>query len=419
VSTATDVLDDVATRGGHMAAEQTISRWEGNARDFSSIFGRDGRSVSESAARNHNSPRFGGRYDEYLAEAARLYRRVLQGDRRAAIDFREAMSTSDFPNLFADILDRQILANYNTTPVSWEAFARRGTVRDFRQVKRFTLDGGMGVLGNVGELGEYPMASLTDGGYSYKVSKFGRRMGLDWEDLINDDLDAFRDLPMRLGVSARRTEEFFATGLFASSTGPNSTYFASANKNIVTTGTLNPSLSISALQAAFTVLASQVDPDGGPIIIDGVTLVVPPALIVPANNIMNATQIWTAAGSGGASSDAGRGDRLNTVNWMANKVKVVSDPWLPIIDTTHGNTGWYLFADPGVGRPAMEVGFLQGHEVPDTFQKLPNQQRVGGGAAAPEDGDFETDRIDWKVRHVIGGTLMDVKAGFASNGTGS
>lgn len=414
MSNAIDVLDDVTTGSG-LAAQRTVHGWQGNESDFSSLFVGDGRSVAQRAARLQESPR----YKQALTEVAKLYARVLKGDRRATWTFQEAMSTSDFQNLFSDILDRQILANYNTAPVQWDMIARRGTVRDFRQVKRFTLDGGMAVLGNVGQLGEYPMAKLTDGGYSYTVAKFGRRMGLSWESLINDDLDSFRNLPMRLGTAAKRTEEFFATGLFAQANGPNSTYFTAGNKNIVTSGTLNPALSISALQAAFTVLASQVDPDGGPIVIDGVTLVVPPALLVPAQNILNATQIWTAAGSGGAASDAGRADRLNTVNWMANKVKLLSDPWLPLISTTNGNTSWYLFADPNVGRPAMEVGFLQGHETPDTFQKLPNQVRVGGGAAMPEDGDFETDRVDWKIRHVVGGTLMDVKAGFASNGTGA
>jgi hypothetical protein len=244
------------------------------------------------------------------------------------------------------------------------------------------------------------------------VSKFGRRIPLDWETMLNDDLDAFRDIPDRLGNAARRSEEKFATGLYASSGGPNATFFASGHSNLITA---NPVLSVTGLQAAYTTLAAQVDTDGAPIYINGTVLVVPPALEVVANNIINATEILAAAGGG----DGTGNDQVRAVNWMRNKVKVMVNPWIPIIDTTHGSTGWYLFSDPSVGRPAAEVGFLIGHEVPELFQKTPNAVRVGGGLVAPEDGDFDTDSVEWKVRHVFGGTLMDFRAAVASSGAGS
>jgi hypothetical protein len=40
--------------------------------------------------------------------------------------------------------------------------------------------------------------------------------------------------------------------------------------------------------------------------------------------------------------------------------------------------------------------------------------RVGGGGVNPTDGDFDTDTAEYKVRHVLGGTLMDPKAAVAS-----
>jgi hypothetical protein len=64
----------------------------------------------------------------------------------------------------------------------------------------------------------------------------------------------------------------------------------------------------------------------------------------------------------------------------------------------------------------MEIGFLTGHETPELFQKSPNAMRVGGGAVSPEDGDYDTDATEWKIRHVFGGTLMDPKSGVASPG---
>ena len=52
--------------------------------------------------------------------------------------------------------------------------------------------------------------------------------------------------------------------------------------------------------------------------------------------------------------------------------------------------------------------------------------RMGPGAGVmpgttntnPMEGDFETDSIDYKVRHYIGGTLLDSVCAVASNGSG-
>lgn len=353
------------------------------------------------------------RYRQRLLEAARLYEQVLKGDRYAALTFQEAMSTSDFAHLFGDILDRQILAKYQSMPVQWSAYARRGRVRDFRQVKRYTLDGAEATLDRVRELTEYPAAPLMDGFYAYEVGKFGRRVALSWEDLVNDDLDAFASIPDRLGNAARRTEEKFVTSLYASSTGPNSGFFSNGNRNLVASGA-SSALSVSSLQAAYTLLASQVDADGAPIYIESAVLVVPPALKVTAMNILNAVELTAASGGG----DGTGTDQLTVANWMRNDVTPVVNPWLPLISTdgTVGSTAWYLFANPQVGRPALELGFLVGHEIPELFQKSPNAVRVGGGAVAPEDGDFDSDSVEWKIRHTLGGTLMDPKSAVASPG---
>lgn len=348
-------------------------------------------------------------YQKKFLEALGLYRDVIRGDRRAALDFQEAMTTSDFQFLFGDIIDRQMLAAYQQMPVQWASLARRGRVRDFRSVKRFVLDGGEAVLDEVGEQAEYPAAPLHDGVYEYRVRKFGRRIPLSWETLVNDDLDAFADIPRRLGSAARRSEERFVTSLYATSTGPNSSFFSAGNGNLT-----DAPLSVAGLQEAFRLLGEQLDADGAPIYVDAAVLVVPPALEVPARNILNATEIFAATGGGDGTSN----DQLRVTNWMRNRVQLVVNPWLPIVDQTTGSTAWYLFSDPNVGRPAMEIGFLIGHESPELFQKSPNATRVGGGLVDSTDGDFDTDSVEWKVRHVFGGVLMDPKSAVASTGTG-
>lgn len=351
-------------------------------------------------------------YLSRLAEAAGLYERALNGNRRDVLNFQEAMSTSDFPSLFGDVLDRQLLGAFREYPVTYTGYVRVGTVPDFRSVKRFSLDGAEGQLSQVPELTEYPASSVDDNVDTYSVAKYGRRIGLSFEALVDDDLDAFRTLPERLARAARRTEQKFVTGLYVGTTGPHGSLYTAPFANIVTS---NPALSLNALQTAWTVLLSQRDADGEPIFVDVVTLVVPPALEIVANNIVNALQINVKENGGSTNTE------LETRNWMAGRVKVVVDPYIPIVaSSSNGNTSWFLFASPSDGRAAIELGKLRGNTEPALFQQIPDSRRIGGGEDVV---DFDYDKTAWKVRHILGGTRLLNTLGYkmtvASNGSGS
>ena len=347
-----------------------------------------------------------------LAEAAQFMADVY-GGKRPLHQLREALTTSDFPYLFGDILDRQMLANYQEAPYSWNRYCKRARVRDFRQVKRFALTGAEGALAAVPQLTAYPAATMGDAYYYYTVAKYGKIIPISWEALINDDLGAFQDLPARLGKSARRTEEKLATELFVNTTGPHSSLYTGGTNQI----TSNPVLSINALQTAMGYLLTQEDSDGEPIVVERMILVVPPQLQVTAYNILNAVQIWAKTEGGGTSAQ-----ELVVGNWVKNAgiVETVTNFYIPqVASSSNGSTSWFLFADPNAGRAALELGFLIGHEQPEVFMKSPNAARVGGGSAAPTDGDFDTDAITYKVRHVVGGGRMDPKMTVASSGAGS
>jgi hypothetical protein len=404
----------------------------------------------------------GNTRDRMYTEARRLIDRVLRGDRYAAVLFQEALTTSDFAVYFGDVLDRSVLANYAETPYTWDLYCKRAIIRDFRQAKIFRFDRGASVLdgpiqpaanpagisasGPTGlqEIAEYPMAKRTTTDYLDQLYKFGRLMDFSWETLVNDDLDALKDTPALFGRAARRTEEKRATELICGASGPNSTFFSTANKNILTHAVNsavtvdNAHLSITSLQQALIVLMSQVDLDGEPISIEDFTLVYPPALDVVAKNILNATQVWMNDQGGtigtegsGATQSAISLQRLLADNWAKNIVKPAKNYYLPIVNTTNGSTAWYLFANPKNGRPALQQSFLLGHEMPELFMKAPNQITIGEGRmgpgtgsmnmsgnnmANPYDGDFQTDSIIYKIRHVLGGTLLDPIMALASTG---
>lgn len=391
-------------------ALEQVSRWSAaSAPSTGGMYAGEGVRPGQVAQRGLGQ----AKYNQLLLEAMGLYKRVQAGNRYAALQFSEAMSTSDFPLLFGDILERQMLGFYSVRAVNWQLTTRRSRVRDFRTVKRFTIDGAQGVLETVAELANYPAVSLDTGSYEYQVAKYGKRIPFSWETMINDDLDAFNDMPQRLALSARRTEERFQTALFTGATGPNSTFFSVGHANLVTG---NPALSLLGVQAAITQLNTQVDADGAPIYIGEYVLEVPPALEVVANNIINAVQIWAADGGG----DGTGNNQLQATNWLSGRLKVKVNPWLPLVDVSaNKNTTWYIWASPGEGRPAMEMGFLVGHESPELFMKSPNAIRIGGGGLVdPMAGDYDSDAIEWKVRHVLGGTLMDYRMAVVSNGSG-
>ncbi len=77
---------------------------------------------------------------------------------RAEYLLREAMTTSDFPYLFGDVLDRQVLARYKASTPIWRQICRQSTVpRIYPQIGgyRFAITGGDQTLAEVPEKGEY------------------------------------------------------------------------------------------------------------------------------------------------------------------------------------------------------------------------------------------------------------------------
>lgn len=336
--------------------------------------------------------------------------------------FKEAMSTSDFPLLFGDVIDRAMLGKYREWAPTWPAYAARRVLRDFRNVSDYDVTGGEAPLDLVPQGDEYPERALSESRRQWRVFKRGAAMPFLWEAIVNDDFQALADVPDRFARASRRTEDKVATELHVDVNGPHAAVYTAGFKNIINiangAATNNPALSIVGLQDGFKVLARQVDADSQPILIEMVTLEVPPALEITALNILNALQMEIVEAGGTANQ------KLIAVNWMKNRLRLVVNPYIPLTaSTANGSTSWFLHATPqgdaSGGRPAFRVGFLRGHEEPEMFMKAPNAVRVGGGDVSPMDGDYEHDEVGYKVRYVIGGTVTDEKMTAASNGSGA
>lgn len=340
---------------------------------------------------------------DYRTRVAETYRQLIKpafdGDKYARLDLQEAMSRSDFPILFGDVLYRQLAAKYALQPTVWQKIAQRKVVQDFRATKLIDILGGKGVLDDVAELAPYPRRALEETEIEMSVGKTGASIAWSWEMGVNDDLGAFRDLPDRLAQAARNTEDYKAAGVFATAAGPQAWLGAPA------TVPLND----ANLQAAVTAVTDVKDEDDTPIIIGTPVLMVPQSLALTAQEIVDTVTVKTT--SGGKEREV-RGNGLTVTP------EIVVNPWLTSIDkSAKAGTTWYLFAGPNSPRPAAFELFLNGNESPDIRLRNDAGVRPGGGAVDPTEGGFERDDVEYRIRHVVAGSRGFDDAVYVSTGS--
>jgi len=319
---------------------------------------------------------------------------------------REALTTSDFPYLFGDVLDRQVLASYKAVDPVWKAFVRPGTVpRIFPQVGgyRFAITGGDQYLDEVAEKGEYKASERDEARYPIYVKKYGRQFDISFESIVNDDLGALQDTPERFARAAIRTEHRLVTTAYAGDVGTH----AGGNlyQNAVNEGVL--ALTLANLETSCQNMMAFTDANGEPIMNRPKFLVVGPANEFNGRAILtSALKQWTEVG-------AGAGIPVPTANVMSQiGLQLIVDPYMPIIDTD-GAGSWYLFADPR-DIAAIETDHLVGHETPEICMKASDKVAVGGGLISPMSGDFETDNVIYRVRDVFGANKLDWRATYAN-----
>ncbi|MBU0598730.1 hypothetical protein KKF61_07160 [Patescibacteria group bacterium] len=340
-----------------------------------------------------------------------IYNGIVEGRRvpSHAREFmiKEAMTTSDFPYLFGDVLDRQVLAMYQATDPVWKKFCKLSTVnRIWPNIGgyRFRMSGGDEHLAEVGQKGEYLASTRAEARYILYVKKYGRQYDISWEAMINDDLGALKDTPKRFARAAARTEHRIATALYY-----HNVVLATAGRGNLTA---NP-LTIANLETALEWFAAQTDVGGEPIANRARYLVVPPALELTARQILtSSSKMWLTGATDFAALPS---VSYPTTNVVANYgLELVIDPYITVLGVAGGTPlsavgSWYLFSDPNE-LAAIECAHLSGHENPEIVMKASDKVSIGGGAMNPMSGDFATDNVFYRVRDVFGGITEDWRA---------
>lgn len=345
-------------------------------------------------------------YERKLTEVIDLVgnTRNLPPHRREYL-IREAMTTSDFPLLFGDVLGRELLAAYKGTVANWPKYTKQSKVNDFRVNKRFRMTGGDQALAEVAEKGEYLTSGRDEKKYEIQVKKYGRQFDISYETIVNDDLGAIADTPQRMALAADRTEQRTIIGLYAGDVG---THVADANLYMNAVNASPNLLTINNLEEALEQMAAITD-GTEPILNRAKYLVVPPALEMTARQILtSATKMWLATTNVPATAFP-----YPTTNVVAQMgLELVVEPYLPILATLDKNCQWYLFSDPK-DLAVLEAARMTGHERPEICMKASDKVTLGGGAIGPMTGDFATDNIFYRVRLIFGGAKLDWRGTYA------
>ena len=370
------------------------------------------------------------RFMRFLTYTPTKRRFIVESAKEGLHMFAEAESVSDFPYLFGTVLERMLYAKYKAAEPTWKQYIKTGTQNDFRPAWLLNAFGLQGTLPQVQQRQEYPNdAAITDAKVQFLLNKYGREFGLGWETIINDDLGAFADIAERFATAAMRSEYKFATGLFCTAAGPAAALFGTALANPIlptqtvankfssaakltvvasdgTSSAQTPVFNADNLSAAASVMRRFKDADGEPVEFDGFILVVPPTLEVRMLQALNPANIIQSGGD----TTAGTKPIIRSSSNTAAQLNItgIVNPYLEILDTSgNAKNTWYLFAKLSNAGFAAKVNFLRGHESPELCMKNPNKIALGGATMSPLEGDYESDSIRWRIRHIFGGAAVD------------
>ncbi len=232
----------------------------------------------------------------------------------------------------------------------WEPLFKRSVVEDFKKAPRYRLESSM-EFEEIPDGAEFPNGTQTEEGWDIQAKTFGKQYSIGRKALINGEaLGVFNDILKKLAFGATQKINRDCWSLLMNpGNASDGTAFYHANHGSLLTG---KALSLANLDAALASFATRTrKTDDTPLGIEAKYLVVPPALMGTARNILNSTEIESTSYEG-------------KTNPMKNIVEVVSAPQLAFPTfTNYSGTTWYLFADPNA-IPAFEVAYLFGVENP-------------------------------------------------------
>ncbi|MGQ9568003.1 MAG: phage major capsid protein [Anaerolineae bacterium] len=289
------------------------------------------------------------------------------------------VTTTTFPNVVKNALNKVLLAAYNVRPKWWQPIVWE---EDFQSLNTVTWvkTGGIGDLPTVAEGDAYTELAWSDAAETASFVKKGGYIGITLEAIDRDDVAALRRAPRELGNAAWRTLSGLVSQIFTanSGTGPQmadgySLFDATHHGNLRTAA-----LSLDEWANVVTAMWEQQEPTSAKPL--GVR---PRFCLVPIELEKTALTLF------GSPNAPGTGD--NDINPYYRAATVITVP-----DWTDAND-WAAVADPS-DCPGICIGYRYGRE-PELF--VADQPLVGSM--------FTNDEIRLKVRFYLAVGVADYR----------
>lgn len=285
-------------------------------------------------------------------------------------------STSDFPNVLGNTVNRTLRNAYEMYPQTFKPFTKQSSNKDFREKSLAQIGDLTSKFKEIKEGGEYTYGTLGEAKESYKLAKYGQIIAITWETLINDDLGAFNRTSQSIGMKAAQLESDLVWAIITGNPnmGDGTALFHADHGNLAGAGTVIDIANLAKAKAAMRKQKS---------IGKDFLNITPSFLIVGPDKELEAYQFATA--------NIVANDQTK-VNPFAGGLQVIVEPRLT------GNQ-WYLSAAPGV-IDTIEYAYLEGE------QGLFTEQRNG----------FEVDGLEIKARLVFGCKAIDWRGLYKNAG---
>ncbi len=305
-------------------------------------------------------------FADHARESLRRNGTTVSGLSADTIITRALHTTSDFPLILGDAVNRELRTAYNEAPSGVRQLARQTTARDFRAKRKLSL-GDAPELKKVNEAGEFTHGTIEEGEETYRIDTFGRIINVSRQVLVNDDLGAFTDLPRRFGIAARNFENDFLAKMIETNPAMSDgkAVFHADHKNLSAAVLPN----VTSLAAARLAMRKMVGLGGG--LID----VTPRFVLVPAELETMAEQVLTEIAAA----------KTQDVNPFANLTLLVEPRFT-------NDDAWFVTADPATV-DGLEYAYLEGAPGPQV------ETRAG----------FEVDGVQTKVRLDFGAGWVDYR----------
>jgi len=292
---------------------------------------------------------------------------------------REVLSTamrsqhtiSDFPIILGNTINRQLQAAYQRADQTYAPFCRRTSIADMRPKTVAKLSGLMGTLKAIPEGGEYTATTITEDKETYSLVKYGRKIGLTLEAMLNDDLDAFSRIPQAIAQAARNFESNTVYGILTGNPLMNDgvAIFDGAHGNLGTAG----AISATTLAEAKKLMRQQTGLEG-----DFLNIMLKHLIVGPENE-QEALQWMNASFSP---------NTVGNTNIYQGSMNVIVEPRIT-------NKNWFAAADPSA-IDTIEYAYLEGEN----------------GLYTEQENGFNIDGITIKARLFFAAKAIDHRGLF-------